>query len=68
MFLLLLTSSASICLQHSPNHVQRLFPGSVGSEEGMEREDEEWDAVYASLYLNDYIKVARTPAQPDSIG
>ena len=25
MFLLLLTSSASFCLQHSPNHVSRLF-------------------------------------------
>ena len=31
LFLLLLTSSCSTCLQHSPNHVQRLFSGSVGS-------------------------------------
>ena len=31
LFLLLLTSSASTCLQHSPNHVQRLFSGSVHS-------------------------------------
>ena len=29
LFLLLLTSSCSTCLQHSPNHVQRLFSGSV---------------------------------------
>ena len=28
LFSLLLTSSASTCLKHSPNHIQRLFSGS----------------------------------------
>ena len=32
LFLLLLTSSASTCLQHSPNHVHRLFLDSVQEE------------------------------------